>query len=268
MLLRAEQLKPFQSGADEEFIRRLVMFLHKKYANVEVRLPNSTSTVAEMSLDLLHRIVHGGCARARGYGLSWENNLTTFVSLMLDVAPNFDEHPLIQRLLRDDRVPPDSRMDLVVENIPDETWEAAEQNYDPLAWDMKYSLGESTVAPTGQAGDRAFDDSSTMKCPKCAASVYVGTADKGEIILCDKCDTMMEIISLNPFMLNYLDNEPTARDEEPRVGWQDEWDAEGDDDAGDDKYDWGDEPGEEDDDDYDEAEEDDDLNDSDSDAEY
>jgi hypothetical protein len=273
MLIREKQLKAFESEADKRFYQRLVMFLHRKYAGVTVKLPGGAVTVSEMPLDLLHRLVREGVARARGYGLSWENNLATFVSLMLDVAPNFDEHPLIRHLLRDGRVPPDARMDLVVENVSDEMWEAAGQNYDPVAWGVKYAPGDPAASLTGQAGGVALDAGTTVACPKCAARVYVGTADEGETILCDECDTMTEIVSLHPFMLNPLGDEPAAGDDEPRVEWKEEWDEEGDDDSDDEKYNWGDEPGAEDDDDdeadVDEGEADEgDVKDNDNDEDY
>jgi hypothetical protein len=82
-------------------------------------------------------MVRNGIARARRYGMNWESSLTAFVVLMFVAAPNFDEHPLIQRILRDDGAAPNERIDRLWEKTSEANWKTVEQDYDASAWSIK-----------------------------------------------------------------------------------------------------------------------------------
>ena len=125
--IRAEQLQAFQPLAEAAFVNRVVQHLREYHASVVERLPD----------DMLRERVRYGLSRARQYGLSWESSLTAFVALMFEIAPNFDEHPRIQYVLRDERVPPNSRIDALQERVSEQDWEEAEQRYDEDAWFLK-----------------------------------------------------------------------------------------------------------------------------------
>ena len=79
-------------------------------------------------------MVRCGVGQARSYGMTWESSLAAFVVLMFEVAPNFEEHPLIRRVLQLPSVPPDSRIEELWKRTLDVHWQAARQNYDPDAW--------------------------------------------------------------------------------------------------------------------------------------
>ncbi|HKP85579.1 MAG TPA: hypothetical protein VJZ26_05765 [Blastocatellia bacterium] len=132
--IRAEQFEVFQPVAESAFVRRVAEHLRDNHADVMVRLPNEVILVKQISDDRLRGMAKEGMARAREYGMDWESAVTAFVVLMFVAAPNFDKHPLIQRILRDERTPANSRIDQLWERTSEENWEAVRKNYDPTAW--------------------------------------------------------------------------------------------------------------------------------------
>lgn len=134
LIIRPEQFAAFKAVAETAFVTRLAERVREKHADVVIELPNGSSAVKQLPDDVLQAMVEQGIARARGYGMSWESTLTAFVAIMFVAAPNFDEHPLIQRVLKDESAPPDSRIDQLWDRTSDQNWEAVERNYDPSAW--------------------------------------------------------------------------------------------------------------------------------------
>jgi hypothetical protein len=132
--IRPEQLEAFQPVAEAGFARRLTEYIHKAHADAMVRLPSGAISVNRLSNALLARMVLNGIARGRGYGISWESSLAAFVVIMFVAAPNFDQHPLIQRALLDDTSEPDRRIEGLWRRISSQNWRAVEAYYDPGAW--------------------------------------------------------------------------------------------------------------------------------------
>ncbi len=92
-------------------------------------------TVGLLDDDELRRRVARGIERGRGWGLTWEYSLTVFVAHMFEICPTFDEHPAIRRVLSDALLPPDERIDALLERVKDEEWEEIVQDCDPEgAW--------------------------------------------------------------------------------------------------------------------------------------
>ena len=137
LIIRPEQLAVFQARADADFKDRLARHILKEHAHVSVGLPGRESKVVEIPEGVLREMVGNGLARARGYGMRYESSLAAFVSLMFAVAPNFDEHPVIRRVLLDESEPPDLRIELFDEYVTNENWEAAGRGYDPHAWNVE-----------------------------------------------------------------------------------------------------------------------------------
>lgn len=132
--IRADQVAVFQPVAEAAFVRRVVEHLREHHAEVVVQLPNEVMLVKQISDERLSGLAGAGIGRARAYGMDWESAVTAFVVLMFVAAPNFDAHPLIGRILKDERVPANSRIDRLWERTSDENWEAARKNYDVAAW--------------------------------------------------------------------------------------------------------------------------------------
>ena len=83
----------------------------------------------------LQDLVEVGVARARRYDLSLETSIATFVSLMFEFGPNFDEQPTIAELLKESGVPADERIDLVVDYASEQDWDEVDRLRDDSGWD-------------------------------------------------------------------------------------------------------------------------------------
>ena len=159
MIIRPEQMSAFEPAAEEHFVERLVETLKEDCAETVVQLPPEAQSlktnaqedgaqtakvplvamaVADIPDEMMNEMVRGGIARARDYGLSREDSIAAFVAIMVEIAPNFDSHPLIQYALRDEKMPPDARIDYVVEHTTELTWEIAAQNYNIKSWKLKF----------------------------------------------------------------------------------------------------------------------------------
>lgn len=136
LIIRPEQFEVFQPAAEAAFVRRVAEHLRANHPDVVIRLPHEVALLKQTSDDRLRELVINAVARARGYGLDWEASVTAFVVLMFVAAPNFDEHPLIQRVLKDERVDANSRLDQLWDRTSEENWDAAAKNYDPAAWGL------------------------------------------------------------------------------------------------------------------------------------
>lgn len=134
LIIRPEQFEVFQPVAEAAFVRRIVELLREDHSDVVIQFPNEVVLVKQLSDERLYSMVRVGIARAREYGMDWESSVTAFVVLMIVAAPNFDKHPLVQRVLKDERVEANSRIDQLWERTSEENWEAVRKNYDPAAW--------------------------------------------------------------------------------------------------------------------------------------
>jgi hypothetical protein len=133
--IRPEQMAVFQQMADAAFVKRLAEHLRSKYASVGVLLPTGVVALGQIPTATLLEMVRGGIARARTHGLSYESSLAAFLALMIEAAPNFDEYPRVRQILTDESVPPNGRLDqLLNQAVLEECWAEIKKNYDVAAW--------------------------------------------------------------------------------------------------------------------------------------
>src|SRR5882762_6741284 len=145
LTIRNDQIQSFDNVADEMFVDRVSQYLREHHADTAIQLPEAASTVQDLNDETLHDLVCHGITRAREYGISYESTLAAFVVLQFETAPNFDDHPLLHRVLKDDRVEPNLRIDRLLERATPENWEAVKARYDAAAW-----LGASHALVDGQ----------------------------------------------------------------------------------------------------------------------
>jgi hypothetical protein len=136
--IRPEQMEVFQPAAEAAFVRRVVEHLREHNSDAVIHLPNEVALVKQISEETLYAMARNGIARAREYGMEWESSVTVFFVVMVVTAPNFDSHPLIQRILKDENVDPNCRIDQLWERTSEENWEAVKKNYDPQAWESNF----------------------------------------------------------------------------------------------------------------------------------
>jgi hypothetical protein len=139
--IRPEQFAVFQPVAEHAFIRRVVEHLRENHPDVVVQFASGVMLIKQIGDEKLHALVKRGIARARALGMDWESGITAFVVLLFIAAPNFDQHPLIQRVLKDERVAANIRVEQLWERISEENWEAVRKNYDARGWDMEAEEG-------------------------------------------------------------------------------------------------------------------------------
>lgn len=116
-----EQFEAFMPKTDEEIVEFIAGHLREEIPEVVGKLPS------------LPEMVRSGVERARWHGLRSLGDLTAFVSIMFEVAPTFDEHPELKRVLDDEDVPAGERLDALFDEELEGAWEEAAR-YDGAAW--------------------------------------------------------------------------------------------------------------------------------------
>jgi len=133
-----KQMEAFDSVAEDLFMKRLVEHFRQNYADTVVTLPSGkksvSMSVSEMDDAHLKEILARAVARARTYELTHESSIGGFVAIMLEAAPNFDEHPVAQETLRDPAVEPNRRIASLLEKFTEETLEAVRSQYNANIW--------------------------------------------------------------------------------------------------------------------------------------
>jgi len=134
LTIRPDQIQAFDSLADAMFVDRVSEYLKKHHADTEIKVAQGESAVRDLPDKTLHEFVQNGITRARAYGITHESSLAAFVVLQFETAPNFDEHPVLQRALKDERVEANLRIDRLMERASEQNWEAVRDRYDARAW--------------------------------------------------------------------------------------------------------------------------------------
>jgi hypothetical protein len=129
-----EQLEPFGAAAEEGFERRLADHLRRNHHGVKVELPSGPTMVGQLPEPVLRGLIRAAVARGRRYGLLNESSISAFVVLTFVVAPNFDDQPAIRRVLTDDNVAADWRVNRLWVQTSPRDWEEAKKGYDPGRW--------------------------------------------------------------------------------------------------------------------------------------
>lgn len=122
--IRKEQMEVFQQQAEINFVDSVAKQLRT----------NHVEAVKDMPENKLYKRVEYGIRCAREYGLTWKNNLSTFVTLMFEIAPDFDRFPVFQKYLTDESVPPNERMGVLLRKTTEVNWQNARQASSPNNW--------------------------------------------------------------------------------------------------------------------------------------
>lgn len=132
--IRSEQIEAFKPVAEDGFVRRVAEHVRARHPRAVVRLPERLTVAGRLEDDTLLALVRGGVARARRYGVEAKSAIAAFVVTMFLTAPNFDEHPLIRRVLADDKLSPDRKIDHLLQSITAMNLKVVRDAYDPAAW--------------------------------------------------------------------------------------------------------------------------------------
>ena len=113
--IRKEQMDVFQQQAEINFVHYVAKQLCNNHAEVVKDLPE----------DKLYKRVEYGIRCGREYGLTWKNNLRTFVTLMFEIAPDFDRFPVFQKYLTDESIQPNDRIGIILDKTVGSDWRKA-----------------------------------------------------------------------------------------------------------------------------------------------
>ncbi len=133
-IIREDQFAAFDSVAEKDLQDRTIEHLRENHSEEIVILPDGEFSIQEIPDERLLEMVKLGFKRARKFGFTWESNLVSFVVLMFTIAPNFDDQPAINKVLSDESIEADLRLDTVWERTNDEDWEMVNEQYETEYW--------------------------------------------------------------------------------------------------------------------------------------
>jgi len=112
-------------GTDEEWVETLLKETKESDPDISKKYDD----------DALRRMVRTAIKKAERYGFTPAKDQASFVSIMFEVAPNFDEQDEIRSVLMEDNLKPSFRLQKLWSNaVPEEVWDKAEENYNEDAW--------------------------------------------------------------------------------------------------------------------------------------
>lgn len=124
LTIRKEQMDAFLPQDDESIIDFIIEHLNDEYYDY----------VSDIPSDTLREMVGNGITRARIYNFSELEDVIVFMTWMFVMAPNFDEQPKLREILRDVTIPAEERIDKMLVDELNSSWEEVQQNYDGDAW--------------------------------------------------------------------------------------------------------------------------------------
>ena len=161
--VHSEAIAPFRTRVSKPNLDYLTRCL-VRYAQ-----EHHSAQVGQMPDYDLFLCMKSGVARARQYDFQDFESIAVFVGLMLNTAPNFDEHELIQPGLADSEVRGVARLDALLKTTSDEIWQEVIDRYDDQAWSFALSY-ENELAECEELNSKMYpssqvDTSSGLKQP-------------------------------------------------------------------------------------------------------
>ena len=135
MIIRSKQIFAFQPLVEKSFIQNIKDYLLEEHSETIVHFAEGNFELEKIPHNTLDRLIQNGVHQANNYGIDWESEIVSFVSLMFVIAPNFHLHPFAKQVLTNEKIEPNRRLKELIECATEEEWEKAEQNYDVKAWD-------------------------------------------------------------------------------------------------------------------------------------
>ena len=137
MIVRKTQIEAFDRAAEPAFRQRVKDYLREKHPSEIVRFTDAVVALREIPDAKLDALLERGIARARSHGLTWESTLNAFVTMMVTVAPNFDQQRVVRAALADKDRPSNFRTKELDQRVSQADWKRARAAYDPAAWQTR-----------------------------------------------------------------------------------------------------------------------------------
>jgi hypothetical protein len=119
--IREDQIKAFTAARTRENIAALVT---QDYEDILSGMPR----------DLVFDMVDGGIATARSFGLSTPEDLAGFVCLMFEIGPEFYRQPNILKILQDNSIEPQRKLEELDRRTTEQDWNEARDNLAEQSW--------------------------------------------------------------------------------------------------------------------------------------
>ncbi len=128
LTIKPNQFDQYLQHDAEAFIDHILNFI----------IDTMPDEIRGIPLHLVREQIRTAIARARRHGLTSDEQVMGFVNVMFEIAPNFDEEPVLQKVLTDTRLTPAERWEALFANAPElnAAWERAAHPkfYDSNAW--------------------------------------------------------------------------------------------------------------------------------------
>ena len=124
LVIKKAQIQNFIAENDAELVRLIRQIMREI-------CPGRVEGYSDRILDGMIRI---GIDRAKKYEFENAETIASFVSVMFEISPTFDEQKEITDVLNDTNYPIDERFSQLWERIDDKIWQAAENSYDAKFW--------------------------------------------------------------------------------------------------------------------------------------
>ncbi len=122
--IRKEQIDAFLPQDDSSRIDFILEHLEDEH----------NEYISDMPTRVLRDMIANGLKRARQYGFNELEDMTVFVTWMFIIAPNFDEQSELKHLLHEKTLSAGERIDKMLADGLDSSWDEAQDNYNSDAW--------------------------------------------------------------------------------------------------------------------------------------
>ena len=84
--------------------------------------------------DMLAGMINHGIDKAKSFGLTHPFDIAGFVYIMFEVGPEFYRHPQIQPILTSTTLPPEQKMNTMIDRTPPVVWQQCVDVLDRQTW--------------------------------------------------------------------------------------------------------------------------------------
>jgi hypothetical protein len=125
LVVRNEQFEKIIKHSEEDFVNYLFGYVRNNHREAAQKRDDAA----------LRKMIRGGIKRAASHHFELVEDTQNFIAKMFEVAPNFDEQPVIKAVLDDETLTPEKRLEkLKSPAVAPEIWEEARNHYDEKAW--------------------------------------------------------------------------------------------------------------------------------------
>lgn len=124
LVIRKEQIQHFIAQNDDDLVRLIRQIMREC-------CPGRVENYSDKLLDGMIRL---GVDKAKKYKFAKAETIAAYVTVMFEIAPNFDEEPSIKQVLEDQNYVVDDRFFQLWQRVDEKVWLEAEQKYDARQW--------------------------------------------------------------------------------------------------------------------------------------